>query len=519
MTADPAFAIDPDLIVGTPGGPVRGARERGLRIWRSIPYAAPPVGPLRFRPPQPVTRWDGVLDCLVHRSRAWQSQSIPNPLVPSLPDPPCDEDCLTLSVTVPDAPTPTGGWPVLIWVHGGGYVVGSGAGGAVGDGDELARHGMIVVTINYRLGAIGFLDLSSFQGADEAGGLADSGSNGLLDQILAVQWVRAAIGQFGGDPTRITLYGVSAGAKSVVNLLAAPGLRGQIRSAISASGGGDHIASPAQSRAAALMFLGRLGLDESTAMKVLEVPPEQIIEAQESIAGGIRALWLWRPVLGTSPVPVMPIEAIAAGAARGVALVAGNNGREGVLFQLSEPTSAQQAPRVLGDLFGLDASGRILDGYRAARPGIDERDACMAAMGDERYGIPTVRLADAQSTHGPVWRYRFDKRYPGMAAALDGGHGMDLLPIWGPRPANHGELTDLVNQMQRLWANLALTGDPNGDTANGDTANGGSWPRYSAARETLMLDQHPHVENDPRGQERMLWGDKPWPSGTWWALR
>jgi para-nitrobenzyl esterase len=518
MTADRAFAADSDLIVGTPGGPVRGTREGGLRIWRSIPYAAPPVGPLRFRPPQPVSPWDGVLDCLVHRARAWQSDSIPNPMVPSLPDPPCSEDCLTLSVTVPDAPTPAGGWPVLVWVHGGGYVVGSGAGGAVRDGGELARRGMIVVTINYRLGALGFLDLSSFEGADEAGGLADSGSSGLLDQILAVQWVRAAIGQFGGDPTRITLYGVSAGAKSVVNLLAAPQLRGQIRSAISASGGGDHIASPTQSRAAALTFLHRLGLGESTAMKVLEVSPEQIVEAQEAIAGGVRALWLWRPVLGTSPVPVMPIEAIAAGAAAGVALVAGNNGREGVLFQLSEPTSAQQAPRVLAELFGLDASGRILDGYRAARPGIDERDACIAAMGDERYGIPTVRLADAQSAHGPVWRYRFDKRYPGMPAALDGGHGMDLMPIWGPRPVDQGALGDLVNEMQRLWANLALTGDPN-DAPETGSPETGQWPRYSHARETLILDEHPHVENDPRAQERMLWGDKPWPSGTWWMLR
>jgi para-nitrobenzyl esterase len=498
-------------VVRVQSGLVRGVAIDGGTAWRAIPYAAPPVGPLRFAPPQPVRPWAGVRDATEHGARAWQSPSAPNPLLPDsvVTDP--DEDCLHLSVTVPDGDRPQGGWPVLIWVHGGGYVNGSGAGGAVGDGMSLVSYGLIVVTLNYRLGALGFLHVGDALGAD----YLDGGASGLRDQVAAVQWVRDNIAAFGGDPAGITLYGVSAGAKSVVNLLAAPQLRGGVRSAISASGGGDHVASPHQALPIAKVFLRQLGISLDRADLLRDVAASDIVAAQEAMAVGTTGTWIWRPVWGGPTLPIRPIDAIAAGAARGVALLAGSNGNEGITFQLMNPTSAEQTPRVLSELFGPRKAQRMLDGYRASRPELDDTQIRTALFGDERYTLPTARLADAQRAHGPVWRYRFDRRYPGLNAVMDGGHGMDMMPIWGPLPqtGDPGGLGATVVAMRARWATMARDSEPNPpDAADVIPA----WPQYGAQRQTMVIDALPHIEDDPRGDERRLWGDDAWPSGTWW---
>ena len=191
--------------VGTSAGLVRGVESDGLLVWRGVPFAAPPVGDRRHRPPAPLESWSGVRETVEVPAIAWQSPppaTMPAPLG-TPPPPPPDEDCLYLSITRPDGPLPPEGLPVLVWIHGGGYATGSSA--LDTDGVALARHGLVVVSVAYRLGAFGFLHLGDLLGQPFAG----SGAAGLADQLHALRWVRDNISAFGGDPRQVTLYGIS----------------------------------------------------------------------------------------------------------------------------------------------------------------------------------------------------------------------------------------------------------------------------------------------------------------------
>jgi len=195
------------------------------------------------------------------------------------PPPPTSEDCLYLSITRPDRPLPSSGLPVLVWFHGGGYVSGSSA--LDTDGAALARQGLVVVSPAYRLGAFGFLHLGDLLGETFAG----SGAIGLADQLHALRWVHDNIAGFGGDPRQITIYGISAGAKSVANILAHNDSRGLVHRAISASGGGEHVASVDQAGQVTTRFLAALGLRTDTADRVTSVPAAEMLGAQETLSG------------------------------------------------------------------------------------------------------------------------------------------------------------------------------------------------------------------------------------------
>ena len=422
------------------------------------------------------------------------------------------EDCLYLNVTVPvDPPPDPAGYPVLLWVHGGGYVQGTGSGEPVGDGQALARRGLVVVTFAYRVGALGFLQL-----ADLAGDYADAGISGFLDQVAALRWVHGNIAAFGGDPRRVTVYGVSAGAKSVANLLASPLTTGLIRRAISSSGGAEHLASPDQAARVRRRLLGELGLaDDETGLRLLlDASPADLVAAQEMIAAGAAGTWVWRPVLGGSGLPALPIDAIAAAAAAAVPLLIGSNGNEGASYQLMDPTAAAQAPRVLADLFGPAAAASMLAGYAAARPELDETAIRLAVLGDERYGVPTQRLALVQSAHAPVWRYRYDGLPPGLPAELAGGHGLDMLAVWAADslapPAGGDAQARLCLAMADSWAAFARGEAPS-------AARLPSWERFDRVDElTMILTAEPRVEAHPRRAEFDVWQDRTWQSGTWW---
>ncbi|MGC9974760.1 MAG: carboxylesterase family protein, partial [Gaiellaceae bacterium] len=308
------------MTVATRDGRVRGIRTETLRAWRGIPYARPPVGPLRFRRPLPTERWNGVLDAVEHSPIAWQSGALSDAVFPSSPQPPCNEDCLSINISAPlEPPLERSGYPVLVWIHSGGNVVGWGAGKSVGDGIPFVNRGIMVVSFNYRLGALGFLHLSGVLGADEA----DAGVVGLLDQIEALRWVHDNIAAFGGDPKRVTIYGVSAGGESVANLLASPASYGLVRRAILSGGGGSHIAQPEQAQVITLRFLRELGLAPGAAAKLRQVPPADLVAAQDAMAPGVHGAWVWRPVVGSSILPVVPIAAIARGDAFGRPLLIG----------------------------------------------------------------------------------------------------------------------------------------------------------------------------------------------------
>jgi para-nitrobenzyl esterase len=480
-------------------GTLRGIADGGLLRWRGIPYAEPPVGALRWRAPQPPRRWSGVREAAVFGNRAPQSPGV----LPSADLSPTSEDCLYLNVC---APAGAAGLPVLVWIHGGGFRDGSGV--LMGEGDAFARAGIVVVTINYRLGALGFSHLEAVFGD---GSFADAGVAGLLDQVAALRWVRANIAELGGDPARVTVYGESAGGKSVGALMGSPRARGLFARAIVSSGGADHVATPETGGELARRLHRELGEPDAAAARAL--PAEQVLAAQERIRAGVEGLWVWRPTLHPDVLPQLPVEAVAAGSASGVELLIGHNGDEARLFQaLLGPAATAPADDVLAGILGPDGAAALLDTYATGR-GISADAARVAAMSDERYGIPTQRLADAQAGHSPVHRYRFDAASPGHPRVLDGAHGSELPAVWqvpvalpGVRPKPNPVRERVAAQLHAIW--LAFVRDGTCD-----------WPAYDTAdRAVLVVGDETAVELDPRAAERRAWGDATWQSGTWWPL-
>ncbi len=513
-----ALPAGSEVVVATTSGRIAGEAGDGILRWLGIPYAAPPVGPLRFRPPQAVEPWSGVRTAMAVGPSAWQSR-VADPFTGQLRDDRFDEDCLSVNVTAPDRPGAEGrGYPVLVSVHGGGYAQGSGAAAPIGDGAGLARRGLVVVTFNYRLGSLGFLDLRGLSGW----GNEDSGCAGLLDQVAALRWVRDNVASFGGDPARVTAYGISAGGKSIVNLMTSPLAVGLFQRAIVASGGGDHVANPAFASRLRIRLLSLLGLHESDTDvdTLLSISPKEFVAAQEAIATGPRGTWIWRPSTATAALPSVPIEAVARGAASGVALLVGNNGHEGATFHLGDPTAGLEAEGSLTRLFGETRARVLLDAYKHALPGADASTVGLAVLGDERYGVPTRRLAEAQATHAAVWRYRYDGLPPGVPEALSGGHGMDGLAIWGAdtfasTPEAREPQTALCLAMAQMVADFVIFGTPR----PGDSSVLPQWDRYDSTREaTMILDASPHLEAAPDRVLHSSWPEGSWSSGTWWPL-
>jgi para-nitrobenzyl esterase len=485
-------------VADTRYGKVRGAEiADGVLAWRGIPYAKPPVGDLRFRPPEAAESWSGARDALGYGNRSLQPEF--GPADPQAP--PMAEDCLYLNVTAPAGAT---GRPVLFWLHGGGYEGGDGP-AYTGDGVAFARsHGLVVVTINYRLGALGFLDVP---------GERLTGAAGLHDQIAALRWTHENIAAFGGDPQQITVYGLSAGAKSVTNLLASPLTRGMIARAAQSSGG-EHVKDAAQTRALSGRFLGSLG---ATADHLRSVPAEEILHAQTAVAAPPRSTWVWRPSVDGVALTAKPVTAIAAGAAAGIPLLLQTCARECAMYALLAPDAPRQTDRVLAAYFGQGTAAKILADYAARYPELDQDALRTAVMTDERYVAPTERLADAQASHGSVWRARYDGPYTGLendpdpefaqyAPLLHGAHGADGVGIWqgGTDGADDGGLSAALHS---IWGAFVTTGDP-------------GWAPYTAPGKPAMIfaGGGPSVSADPFAHVRDTWSDLDWQPGTWWSF-
>jgi para-nitrobenzyl esterase len=498
-----------DPIARTKHGAVQGVPLGESLCWRGIPYAAPPTGGRRWLPPQEPASWSGIRPADRFGFRA--PQVITPELVPSggaaISDgtSPTAEDCLFLNVCAPSEASDAA-LPVLVWFHGGGYSWGSGA-HYIGDGQALAEAGVVVVTVNYRLGALGFLRLGHLLGPEYEA----SANCGLLDQIAALRWVQENIAAFGGDPGRVTVAGVSAGGKSVVTLMAAPATCGLFQRAIVQSGG-DHVISLDRAEELADSFLHTLGLERTNARNLLDLPSETILAAQQEIAAGARATWLWRPAVDGVTLPEAPTAAFASGRAQGIRLMAGVTRNEAGSYALADPTAADQAPRVLREIFG-GASDAVLEVYSSSHPGASEQELHLAILADERYGIPTIRLLDAQAPQAPCWRYRFDAPTPGAPPEKWGFHGADVSYVWGIGFDGAGdELRNLSEAMREIWVSFISHGTPESNALP-------PWPEYAPAeRRTMIFDLPSRIEADPAEAERRAWDSASWEPGTWWPI-
>ncbi|MGW0665242.1 carboxylesterase/lipase family protein [Streptodolium elevatio] len=493
-------------VVDTANGTLRGSWEDGIAVFRGVPYAEPPVDALRWRPAVPFEAWSGVREATAPAPGAPQPFMGPDPILGGHGFPPFDEDCLTVNVWTP-APDHARR-PVLVWIHGGGFVSGSGS-LPIYAGDTFARNGdLVVVTVTYRIGPLGYLYLG-----DEDG--STSGNFWLTDQLAALRWVRENIAAFGGDPEQVTVAGQSGGAFSTAALAVHPEGRGLFRRAILQSPPfGLQLPNPAASLERTEAFKVAAGV--STAAELRESPWEKLVEATVGMFMGARAWGHWAvpflPVLDGETLPTHPLEALLQGAAGDKEVIVGWTGLEASFsFALDDQyadTTREQVEARMQDTFGARAQSAF-DAYAAARPGASPRDILTDFASDELFRLPCVALAEARAnSRNPVWAYQFDYAAPAHDGRLGATHCLELpftfhnAERWAHAPVTAGiapaVLNGLGSAMHRAWIAFVRTGDPNHPGLP-------TWEPYTAPmRTTMRFDTVTAAVGDPVRHWRTL---------------
>jgi len=492
-----------DAVVETRSGEVRGSVADGVVSFKGIPYAAPPFGANRLRPPQPVDPWSGVRDALSYGPKSPQPPYPPQVellLPPELTIP--GEDCLNLNVWSPDLGS--AGRPVMVWIPGGMFAYHGTSASPWYDGSRFARDGIVCVTINYRVGADGFLCLGE-----------GNANRGLLDQVAALEWVQENIAAFGGDPGNVTIFGESAGAMSVSMLLAMPRAEGLFRRAIAQSGAAHHVISVATAQRVGQRLAERLGV-EATREAIAGVPLDRLLRAQTELEADLAAhpdperwgeevvlsMMPWQPVVGGDVIPVPPLDRIVAGAGAGIDLLVGTNADEHRLFLVAGGVIDQVTAETLAGAvaaYGLPVDA-TLAAYRAAYPGASAGDLLAAIQTDWYWRIPALRLADAHAkSSAATYVYEFTWRSPAFNGRLGACHALEIAfvfdtlgngtePLLGPDPPQH-----LADTMHAAWVAFATAGDC-------------GWPKYERSRRaTMRFDTTSGVVDDPRAAARALW--------------
>lgn len=483
---------DPSTVVDTSLGALRGTTEGGVRVWRGIPYAEQPIGERRFRAPVDLQPWAGVRDAVEHGPVPPQGRSF---VGGGRDDPKIrDEACLTLTVWAPDTDTPL---PVMVWIPGGAFVYGAGQ-LQLYNGSRLAANGdVVVVNVTYRLGVFGGFELG-----DLGAGFADNLC--LRDQIAALRWVQDNIAAFGGDPSRVTIFGESAGATSVLALLASPAGEGLFARAIAQSPALPLIADRATRAKRAHEFVELVGADPAA----FPVLPQRVLrraagEMQRRSAETTPTL-AYGLTYGVDLLPKHPIEAARVGEVNPVPLIVGTNSHEASMFAWSKPPMLPTTAEGIDAYFervAPQARDRVLAGY----PDYPRRRAQVAVGSDVMFGAPTWAFADAYSPHAMTHVYRFDHttwtlRMLGLGAT----HGSEIVHIqhsYGSylgrkiHPLGRRVQPAVGRRMQRTWLNFATHGALE------------DWPRYdTATRSTRVIRSSRDVSvDDPDALRREAW--------------
>jgi para-nitrobenzyl esterase len=483
---DPTVAID--------AGKVRGVlvgTTRDVVAYKGIPYAKPPVGDLRWREPQPPEKWDGVRDC----SRFGNACPQPvNPVLRAIPQLALNahesEDCLYLNVWGPAKPA-RAKLPVLVWIHGGSLTTGA-ASQPLYDGEALARRGVVLVSMNYRLGPLGYLAHPALSKESEHHA---SGNYGFLDQVEALRWVKRNVAEFGGDPGSVTVFGESAGGGSVLGLMVSPLSRGLFHRAVVQSAGSGPL-TPLRSTSdnepsaekQGIEFVAKCGLPaDADAAALRKLDPERLLKAvparESARSAGFKLSG--PPSLGMIAdgyaLTEAPHVAFAAGKESPVPLIIGQTRDEVTLFLtlVILPKTAADFSRSIDESFGKEgpavAAAYPVENDKAAR------DVSARIFTDMLWGAPIRHLARLHAANGhPTYRYVFSrtsKQFP--LSTMGAHHGCELSFLFG-HPATPDE-TDkkVVELMQGYWVAFATTGDPNGGSLP-------KWPRFAAGADTLI---------------------------------
>jgi para-nitrobenzyl esterase len=505
----------PSTVVETSAGRVTGrlqsvpAGGRHLSVFRGIPYARAPIGEHRFRPAEPAVPWAGVLAATQPGPAAPQPSEDPiSSILPGMMPEHTSEDCLRLDLYAPAGDGGPPGRPVMVWVHGGAFVIGSGSLPTYDASLLAAEQGVVVVSPNYRLGALGFLHLP------DAGVAANCG---LSDLVQALQWVRQNVAVFGGDPGNVTLFGESAGAGAILHLLVAPAAAGLFRRAILQSPGVSQVVEPPQAGLVAERFLRRIG----GVSRLWSATVDEVVVAQtsavEDLAGSAGAM-PFHPVVDGSFLPEAPLSGLARGRAASVSTLIGTTAEEMQLFASAgmarldlqqlvsalRPVVTAATGRDPGPA-AVEALVRKYESWTAAWGG-GPAEVWAAVATDGLMRLPVERAADAQAEHQPhTYVYNFAWRPGGRAAPLRACHAIDL-PFafgtfdkegWAEFLGAGAGARRVSTAMRAAWASFARDGSP---------SIAGGWPPWEpAVRTTLVLDDPPICVADPSAERRAAW--------------
>ncbi|MBB3112770.1 para-nitrobenzyl esterase [Paenibacillus phyllosphaerae] len=475
------------MIVTTTLGKAEGVLLPGAFVFRGIPYGEPPIGRLRFKPPLPAAAWEGVRRCDRFGPIAPQRHD-PQGFMPELEQ---SEDCLNLNVWTPGADGPLR--PVMVYIHGGGFTSGKGA-----ECDGLryaAEDGIVYVSINYRLGALGFLYLGEVLGE----GYKTSGNNGMLDIVEALRWVQANIVAFGGDPQQVTVVGNSAGAKITSTLYAMETAQGLFHRAIAQSGATQSIRGKETASVTTSRMLEQLGLSFGEARQLLELPHGQLIEAQLAVGPDTaRNLHMFGPVADGIIIPLDPLESLALPGKRPPLLI-GSNEDEAASFIYWDPGLQEPQPLTLERLFGQNA-GAIWGTYRRYSSDMSEAAAWCRTLTEHLYTIGAIQLAESLVASGTqVWMYRL--KYGGPLGAVHGYEGSLIHAtaesVVTTASSGSANLADpyavreegyaLARAMRAAWMHFVRHGDPNVEELP-------QWPVYGSDAQTMVLELACHVQ-------------------------
>lgn len=471
-------------VVVTDKGAVRGTATDTGRVFHRIPFAAPPIGDLRWRAPRPAAAWAGIRDATVPGPSCAQNE------FPVLGQPRVTtEDCLYLNVYTP--PGRARHQPVMVWFHGGSFMNGS---ANLYDGSALARRGVVVVTVNYRLGAFGFLAHPALSGEDPA----KSGNYGLLDQQAALRWVQANAAAFGGDERRVTIFGESAGGISVCDHLTSPLATGLFAAAIIESGPCSLLghALPA-AEAAGERFATATGCaGQADVPGCLRSQPVATILDAQGVPEGPETPWA--PNFATPVLPVDPMQAIMSGAYDRVPTIAGTNLDEGTIFVAVMEAqgiaiNAETYPIVLSQMFGADAP-RVQAEYPGSAYGGDYRLALSAVETDSMLACPTWALNQSLARASSAYAYEFaDRTAPNLYSVtpdfpLGAFHGAELAYLFPIGDAFDPAQRRLSDRMLSYWTRFAAVGDPNSDWTP-------RWQRFQPAHPTVLTLDRTGVTN------------------------
>jgi para-nitrobenzyl esterase len=492
---------------------VRGTAEGDVHVFRGIPFAKPPVGARRFEAPEPPEPWSGERDATRFGPASHQASRPLAPLLGILVDEE-GEDCLTLNVwTKADGGA---GRPVMVWIHGGAWVIGSGSERTY-DASHLVRRGdVVVVTANYRLGPFGFLRTRELEG-----GLDATGNAAMLDQVAALEWVRDEIAAFGGDPGNVTVFGESAGSVNIACLLTMPRARGLFHRGILQSGSLNLTRPPSAALDVARQIMGELGIVPEHAHRLRDVPAKDLMAATNAVAGR-SVIPPYSPVADGELIPTRPFGAIAEGSSRGIPLIVGTNLDEMKLYRFLDPSLERLDEAALlqrcGVLFpGAGADGRsyaehAVEAYRAARRGrgddVSPVEIWLAISTDQIFRAGALKLAELHARHTPeVFVYQFAWKGAEPGRPQGAVHALDLPFVFGTLATSEiGAIAGrtaaaerLSVQMQDAWLAFARSGRPH-------AAGLPEWPAYAAPRRaTMILADRPGVVDAPQEPERAVW--------------